>query len=147
MIIVAAFALITQATPPRPTIVRGSTRPDSAKRAPRRPGHPDPIRKPVTAELRASAFKDATSRTLIEKARAARLAQDAVITGYDANVAQRLSVKAAVGPVTLERLAYRLENTARVQWQRGIGAHVDVTGMRLSIPVLGAPQVRSGALA
>ena len=151
MIIVAALVLVTSprsgqgaVTPPRQTIVRDSTKPDSA--APRRRrGAPAPIRKPVTAELRASAFKDTLSRELIDKARAARLRQDSSITGYDATVAQRLSVKAAVGPVTMERLGYRHENTARVQWQRGIGAHVDVTGSRVSAPLLGLSKVEREA--
>src|SRR4051794_17274152 len=106
MIIVAALALITQVTSPRQSIVRDSTRPDSAKQGPRRRGIPAPIRKPVTTELRASAYKDTISRDLIAKARAARVRQDSSITGYDAKVAQRLTVKAAVGPVTLERLAW-----------------------------------------
>src|SRR6185503_15540731 len=134
MIIFAALALIAQVTPPRQTIVRDSTKPDSS--TPRRRGIPAPIRKPVTDELRRSAFKDAISRDLVAKARAARLKQDSTITGYDARVAQRLSVKAAVGAVTMERLSYRQEGTARVQWQRGIGAHIDVTGARVSIPIL-----------
>ena len=55
------------------TIVRDSTRPDTTKQAARRRGIPAPIRRPVTAELRASAYKDTVSRDLIAKARAARL--------------------------------------------------------------------------
>lgn len=143
MISLAAFALIAaQVTPPRQTIVRDSTRPDST--ATRR--RPQPIRRPVTAELRESAYRDSESRELVEKARAARIGQDSSITGYDAKVAQRLSVKAAIGSVTLERLAYRQEATARVQWQRGIGAHIDVTGGRVSIPPLGMPKAEREAL-
>ena len=145
MIIVAALSLIAQVTPPRQTVVRDSTKPDSTAQPARR-GRPAPIRKPVTAELMASAYKDAPSRELVAKARAARISQDAAVNGYDAKVAQRLSVKAAVGPVTLERLAYRQEATARVQWQRGIGAHIDVTGSRVSIPMLGLPKVERDAL-
>src|SRR5690348_1850509 len=95
MIIVAALALMAQVTPPRQTIVRDSTKPDTSAQ-PRRRGIPAPIRRPVTAELRASAYKDAPSRELIAKAREARISQDSAITGYDAKVAQRLSVKAAV---------------------------------------------------
>lgn len=143
MIAAAALILVAQATPPRQTVVRDSTRPDtsaSSRRGPQR------IRRPVTAELRASAFKDEVARDLIGKARAARLSQDSSITGYDARVVQRLSVKAVVGPVTMERLAYRQEGTARVQWQRGVGAHVDVTGARVTIPPVGLPKVDRDAL-
>ena len=145
MIIVAAFALMAQVTPPRPTVVRDSTRPDTAAQR-SRGRRLDPIRKPVTPELRASAFKDTISRDLVAKARAARISQDSSIMGYDAKVAQRLSVKAAVGPVTMERLAFRQEATARVQWQRGIGAHIDLTGARVSIPAIGMPKVERETL-
>jgi hypothetical protein len=146
MVVIAALALIAQVTPPRQTIVRDSTRPDSTARASRRPGHPAPVRRPVTEALRASAYKDAESRDLIAKARATRVSQDAVITGYDARVAQRISVKAAVGPVALERIAFRQESAARVQWERGLGARVDVTGMRISVPMLGLPKVERNAV-
>jgi hypothetical protein len=143
MIIVAALALMVQVAPPRQTIVRDSTKTDSTAR---RGVRPAPIRRAVTPELQASAYKDAASRDLIARARAARLSQDSAITGYDARVAQRLSVKVAVGPVALERIAFRQESAARVQWERGIGAHVDVTGMRVSVPMLGMPKVERNAV-
>jgi hypothetical protein len=146
MIVIAALALVAQVTPPRQTIVRDSTNPDSTARLPRRPGHPTPIRRPVTEALRASAYRDAESRDLIARARAARLSQDSVIIGYDARVAQRLSVKAAVGPVALERIVFRQESAARVRWERGTGAHVDVTGMRISVPMIGMPKVERNAV-
>jgi hypothetical protein len=72
--------------------------------------------------------------------------QDSAITGYDAKVAQRLSVKATVGAMTIDRIAFRQEATARVQWQRGIGAHVDVTGARVSVPMIGMPDVERHAV-
>src|SRR4051812_48133698 len=105
-----------------------------------RPGGRAPIRKPVTDALRASAFHDAEARDLFGRARAARLRQDSSLQSYDAKVRQRLSVTAAVGSVALERLAYRQEIAARVQWQRDIGAHIDVTGGRITIPPIGIPK-------
>lgn len=66
MILAAALVVALQ----QQTIVRDSTRPDTTKQAARRRGIPAPIRKPVTAELRASAYKDTISRDLIAKARA-----------------------------------------------------------------------------
>ena len=101
MILIAAFALLAQVTPQKQTVVRDSTRPDSARRRERL----QPVRRALTAELLASAYKDSASRALVMKGRAARLRQDSSITGYDAKVAQRLSVKAAIGVVTMERLA------------------------------------------
>lgn len=142
MILTVALVLALQVPPPPRTAVRDSTKPDSTLKGRRA----QPIRRPVTEALRASAFKDAPSRDLIAKARLARLAQDSSITGYDAKVSQRLSVKAAVGGVPLERLAYRHEGVARVQWQRGVGAHIDVTAGRVTIPPLGMPSVERDAL-
>jgi hypothetical protein len=138
MIVIAALALMAQGTPPRQTVVRDSTKPDSSSTRTR---IPQAIRRPVTAALLASAYKDSASRDLVAKGRAARVRQDSSISGYDAKVAQRLSVKAAVGSVTMERLAYRQENTARVQWQRDVGAHIEVTGARVTIPPVGMPKV------
>jgi hypothetical protein len=140
--IILAFALLAQATPPKQTIVRDSTPPDSTRSRQRL----QPVRRALTADLLASAYKDSASRALVMKGRLARLRQDSSIMGYDAKVAQRLSVKAAIGSVTMDRLAYRQEAIARVQWQRGVGAHVDVTGGRVSIPALGIPKEERNAL-
>ena len=113
------------------TIVRDSTSADSAaKNAPRR--------LPVTAAVLASAFRDAATRDLFNRARKARLAQDSSLNSYDSKVRQRLSVYLGIGKLGRDRLVYRHENAARVQWERNAGVRIDVTGARVAMPIIGS---------
>lgn len=134
-----ASAVVTQAgqTPPvgRPvpqvrTAVRDSAAADTGKNR-RRIGR----RLPVTAELRASAFKDASTRTMIEKARRSRLAQDSSLRNYDVLARQRMSIDMGIGSKGREHLFFRQESASRVKWQHDVGVWVDVTGARVGIPI------------
>src|SRR5215831_13067847 len=49
------------------------------------------IRRPVTAEVLASAFKDPTAKTTLLHARAARMTQDSALVSYDEMSYQRIS--------------------------------------------------------
>lgn len=96
-------------------------------------------RKPVrrttlTPELERSAFADAAARTLLQRARVARLAQDSALLRYDARTYQRISVGMGLrrGP---EKLLFRTESAARVGWTRGQGIRVRATGERTVIPM------------
>jgi hypothetical protein len=126
---------VAQATPPqRPqTAVRDSVPADSLRRD-------IPRRLPVTAAVLASAFLDPVARQLYARARATHLAQDSAIMSYDAKVRQRMSVFASIGRTGRPRLAYRTESAARVRWQRGVGAHIDVTGARGASPLIGSKE-------
>jgi hypothetical protein len=57
---------------------------DDNRRAPRRI--------PVTAEHLRTAFRDPSARTLLERARSARMTQDSTLIAYDASAYQRVSV-------------------------------------------------------
>jgi hypothetical protein len=118
-------------TPPRPrtTVVRDSTGPDTAR------NDDAGRRRPVTAAMLASAFKDQATRDLFEKARRARLEQDSAIKNYDAMSRQRLSVNLGIGSRGREHLFFRRESSARVRWQHDVGAVIDVTGARAGIPM------------
>ena len=111
------------------TVVRDSTAPDTSKE--RRAGR----RRPVTADLMATAFKNQATRELFEKARRARLAQDSAIRNYDATSRQRISVNLGIGGRGREHLFFRRESAARVRWQHDVGAWVDITGARAGIPM------------
>lgn len=111
----------------RQTVVRDSTPADSITRR-------TPRRLPVTADLLATAFHDVATRNLFERARHARVAQDSSLKSYDAKVQQRMSVMLSIGGFGRERLVYRQESASRVQWQRGTGVRIDVTGARVAIP-------------
>ena len=72
------------------TVVRDSTPPDSIRRG-------VPRRLPVTASALATAFHDAATRDLFERARHARIVQDSALMSYDAKVQQRMSVMMSIG--------------------------------------------------
>ena len=122
------------------TIVRDSTPPDSAatRNAPRR--------LPVTAAVLASAFHDAATRDLFDRARKARLAQDSSLKSYDSKVRQRLSVYVGIGKLGRDRLVYRHESASRIQWQRDAGVRIELTGARVAIPVIGSSKDERSAL-
>src|SRR4051812_31111426 len=95
--------------PPMKVVVKDSTT-DTTKN--RNAGR----RIPVTASLAASAFKDAATKALIEKARHTRLAQDSTLRNYDAITRQRMSVDLGIGSKGREHLFFRQEVASRVQW-------------------------------
>jgi len=138
----AAFALNFQGSqqpPPTPRskrlpVVRDSVAADSANTSKDR-GRTQGHRRAVTSDLAANAFKDPTAKITLLKARAARLSQDSELVAYDAMSHQRLSVGMGFGKLGRDRLLFRHEAAARVQWQRGVGVWVDVKGARTAIPI------------
>jgi hypothetical protein len=94
-----------------------------------------PPRIPVSDALKASAFKDSGARALLERARAARMQQDSLLTSYDATTYQRISVGIGVKAFGRTRVLFRHENATHVQWQRGRGAWVELKGLRTALPM------------
>src|SRR6185503_16518255 len=74
-------------------------------------------------------------RALLERARAARLAQDSALTSYDATAYSRISAGMGFSRIGRDRLIFRHENATRVQWQRDVGVWIDIKGARTAIPV------------
>ncbi len=101
----------------------------------------DTVKHVATPASIASAFADPAARELFGRARTTRLSQDSALVSYDAKVRQRLSVRASIGRFGPERLVYRNESAARVQWQRGTGARIEMTGARVAIPIVGSSDV------
>src|SRR6185295_15639947 len=88
-----------------------------------------PVRRiPLTPELERTAFLDSQARTLLLRARDARLQQDSSLVGYDASAYQRLSLGIGFRATGRERLLLRSENATRVQWSRANGVWIDVKG-------------------
>src|SRR4029079_16436755 len=86
IILGAVFALNVQAQQPVPPsrrlpVVRDSTGIDTAKIARRRKYQGS--RKAGTADDQRTAFKDATAKSTLLRARVARLTQDSALTSYD----------------------------------------------------------------
>lgn len=94
------------------------------------------VRRAVTEELRNSAFKDATARALLLKARAARLRQDSALRSYDAMSYQRLSVGMSLTALARNRLLFRHESASRIRWIDSVGVWVDVKGARSAVPMV-----------
>ncbi|MHB8837957.1 MAG: BamA/TamA family outer membrane protein [Gemmatimonadaceae bacterium] len=94
-----------------------------------------PRRIPVTDEMRRTAFKDATARDLLLRARAARLKQDSLLVSYEARTYQRFSVGMGLRAFGRERVLMRHEDISNVRWHRARGAWVDVKGSRTALPV------------
>ena len=101
----------------------------------RRGRREEPRRIPLTAAHLATAYRDATSRTLIERARAARMDQDSSLQNYDASAVQRVSAGMSLRETGRGRLLFRSENAARIRWDRHKGAWVDITGARTVAPM------------
>lgn len=83
----------------------------------------------------ASAYEDAAARTLVARARGARISQDSSLRAYDATAKRRFSVNFGLGASGPERLLIRSEGASRVRWSRGVGAHIDVLAARTAIPL------------
>lgn len=136
-----AFALQAGEAPRKrpPAFVRDSSVADSAKRdAPRRLA--------VTAQVLATAFRDEGAKELFYRARAARIAQDSTLRSYDATVRARMSVGLGFGKIGRERVLFRQESASRVRWQHGVGAHIELTGARLALPIAPAKEERNELL-
>jgi hypothetical protein len=107
--------------------------------------HGDGRRLPVTDQLRASAFKDATARTALLQARVARMRQDSALKAYDAMSYQRISVGMSLTSLGRNRLLFRHEAASRVRWQEGVGAWVEVKGARTALPSVGNDEANKEA--
>jgi hypothetical protein len=94
-----------------------------------------PKRIPVTDEHLRTAFKSALARTILQRARAARLAQDSALVSYDATAYLRVSAGMGFSKIGRNRLIFRHENVTHVRWHRDVGAWIDVKGARTAIPV------------
>ncbi len=97
---------------------------------------------PVTPALEASAFSTEAARRLLLQAREARVRQDSSIMAYDATSYSRISVGLGVRSIGRERLAFRTETAARVRWQRGSGAVMDILGSRAVVPIASGTKSR-----
>jgi len=136
MLVHLAVALLQVATPapPQPPAIPTPERDSSTEE------HRDkkpPKRIVVTGSHLATAYRDATARSILLLARDARMRQDSALVAYDATTYQRVSAGIGFRKLGRDRLAFRSEGATRVRWRRGVGAYVDVTGSRTVVPIAG----------
>lgn len=96
----------------------------------------EPRRVPVTEEHLRTAFTSPAARTLLLRARSARLSQDSALMSYDATAHLRISAGMGFAKIGRDRLIFRHENVTDVRWHRDVGAWIDVKGARTAIPVI-----------
>lgn len=96
---------------------------------------------PLTAEHLATAYRDGTSRTLIARAREARLLQDSTLRDYDAMAYRRISAEMSLRETGRGRLLFRHETAARVRWAHDKGVWIDLKGARSVVPMFKGTEV------
>jgi len=133
--LVLSFQVQTGPVARRTTIVRDSTADTTKARGRRRDVG---TRRAVTAEDQRTAFKDETARATLLEARVARLSMDSALVAYDAMSYTRISAGMSFLAIGRDRLLFRHESAARVQWQQGVGVWMEARGQRTAIPM--APQ-------
>lgn len=125
----------------RDPVVRDSVVNDTASKSER--ARQRGVRAPVTNEMAASAFKDATAKATLLRARAARMQQDSALFAYDAMSYRRISAGLGFSAIGRDRLMFRHESAARVRWQSDVGVWVDVKGERTALPMVGSVEGRT----
>jgi hypothetical protein len=135
------LALVQAASPaPAQTPAAKVATPSSAERDSTTGRHrpkKEPKRIAVTSEHMATAFKDASAKSLLGIARTARTRQDSALQAYDATTYQRVSAGLGFTKFGRDRLAFRSEQATHVRWRRGVGAYVEITGSRAVVPIAG----------
>ncbi|MEW5930406.1 MAG: hypothetical protein AB1941_23340 [Gemmatimonadota bacterium] len=90
---------------------------------------------PAAAQAPDDAYRDARARELVRLARARRAVVDTRITGYQVTAHERFSARLAVAGA--ERLLFRRETAARIDWTRDT-VRIEVLGAREAQPLVGA---------
>ncbi|HTD59563.1 MAG TPA: hypothetical protein VK679_02870, partial [Gemmatimonadaceae bacterium] len=82
------------------------------------------------------AYDSRATRDLVALARSARHADDARLQGYDATVVQQMTIGIELARFVRHRTLFQKQTAARVRWQRGSGAVVDILGDRTKLPII-----------
>lgn len=80
------------------------------------------------------AYEDPAARNLVQQARAARDRNERLVTSYTALVKQRIGV--GIRALSRDRMLFRQEMVARIDWKRDAPSRVEVIGARQGIPVV-----------
>lgn len=80
-----------------------------------------------------TAFKDETARTILERARVARMTQDSALTAYRAKATQRINVGLGAKRLGLGKRIFQGDNVAMIEWQKDVGVWVTPVGSRMVV--------------
>lgn len=87
----------------------------------------------VLATQDSSAFLDPAAARLVAAARARREREERLVTSYSATVTQRVGV--GIRALRRDRMLYRSEMVARIDWRRDSTSRVEFIGARHAVPV------------
>lgn len=142
---VPALAQSGKTPPPKPPVrdtltslerdqLREASR-DARAIARRRLSGDSTVRKARADSAAATAFATPEARSILERARVARLQQDSALLAYKATTTQRISVGMGVRNIGMEKLMFRGDNVAQVAWRRDVGVWVNPIGSRMTVPM------------
>jgi hypothetical protein len=88
---------------------------------------------PAQPPISPDSYADSATRDLVERARNARDRNERLVTGYRATVSQRLGV--GIRALSRDRMLFRQELVAAIDWKRDAKSTVTVVGARQGIPI------------
>lgn len=86
-----------------------------------------------SSQLPADAYPDSSTASIVAQARARRERNERLVTRYQATVSQRVGI--GIRALRRDRMLYRLELVARIDWRRDGRSRVEYVGARQSAPV------------
>ena len=87
-----------------------------------------------TRTIPAGSYADSATGVLVTRARAARERNERLVTSYRATVTQRLG--AGIKALSRDRMLFRQELAAKIEWHRDGPSKIEVTGAREALPVV-----------
>lgn len=87
----------------------------------------------TTRPIPADAYANPATADLVGRARAARERNERLVTSYTATVKQRIGV--GIRALQRDRMLYRQELVARIEWKRDAPSRVELVGAREGIPI------------
>src|SRR5215213_8294562 len=79
-------------------------------------------------------YADPRTADLVTRARSARERNERLVTAYTATVSQRIGV--GIRAISRDRMLYRQELVAKIDWKRDAKSRIEVIGAREGIPVV-----------
>ncbi|HET9275486.1 MAG TPA: hypothetical protein VFN96_05385, partial [Gemmatimonadales bacterium] len=89
-------------------------------------------------------YANPATAELVARARAARERNERLVTGYTANVSQRVGV--GIRALSRDRMLFREELAAKIAWKRDERSTITVTGARRALPAVKRKEVVPGDL-
>lgn len=87
----------------------------------------------VQTSVPADSYADSATADVVRRARAARERNERLVTGYTAQVSQRIGV--GIRAASRDRMLFRQEVTAKITWKRDSKSTIEAVGARQAVPI------------